>query len=66
MEDNIFVDREDMNPNGRPSSNYLDRKESTKFALNSRADEGSESNSSETPIDNGQSHGWMGLAVREA
>lgn len=56
-----------MNHNGRPS-NYLDRKKSTKFAFNltSRADEGSESNSSETPIDIGQSHGGMGLAVREA
>jgi hypothetical protein len=49
---------------------HFDRKvpTSTKFAFNltSRADEGSESNSSETPIDIGQSHGGMGLAVREA
>lgn len=64
IEDNIFVDREDMNHNGRPSY----RSQSTKYALNStsRADEGPESNSSETPIDIGQSHGEMGLAVREA
>jgi hypothetical protein len=49
---------------------HFDRKvkKGTKFAFNltSRADEGSESNSSETPIDIGQSHGGMGLAVREA